>query len=183
MKKEASLEIINKEIVRWERIRDLVTTLEKGKMYKIVFNYTERKETIPGDWKSAIWIPRESVFIGTLKEYNKQSINMEVHSIDDVEKSEFRYKIAEHARGITSYRRQLKELEGNYALPGVTTMSDQDAKDKKRYIKNLNKKFHCSIKLDAFKSWEEWEPNVLEAPLMINNDFISEKMKQLLFGV
>ena len=144
MKKEASLKIINEEIARWERIKDLVTTLEKGKMYKIIFKFFELDNR-----KNNSWVERESVFIGTLKEFNKASINMEVHSIKDVNKSGIAHEINSH---------------------------------KLLFNKNINKKFHCSIKLDDFKSWEEWVPNSTEAPLMVNYDFISEKMRNELFG-
>ena len=90
MKKEKSLEIVEKEIERWVRIKDIINAFEKGKMYKIKFAYVESKLTIPGDYKSRVWIPRESVFIGTLKTYNKLSINFEILAVQDVEGSEFR---------------------------------------------------------------------------------------------
>jgi hypothetical protein len=178
MKKEKSLEIIDAEIARWVRMKEIINAFEKGKMYKILFKYTERYEKIPGDWKSIVWIPRESVFIGTLKEYNKASINFEVLTIKDVEKSDFRYKLSTHANMLATYRRQLKDLENI-----KPELSEQQKKDKKRYLKNINKKFHCSIALDSFLSWDEWVPNVTEAPLMVNHEFISEGMRKKLFGV
>lgn len=185
MKKEKSLEIINKEIARWEAIKDVVERLEKGKTYRIKFHYTERLLKVPGDWKTAYWKDGESVFIGTVKEFNKASINFEVLTVQDVEESGFRYKLRSHAGTLKSYHRALTDLERRAAERPASeqTLTSQEKKDKDRYIRNIKKPFHCSVNLEAFLEWEEWEPNPIEVPLMVNYEFISEKMKKLLFGV
>lgn len=183
MKKEDSVKIIEKEIARWERMKEVVNGFEKGKIYKIIFQYEELTHRDPMNWKNHVWTRRESVFIGTLKEYNKASINFEILTVRDVDGSEFRYKISSEDRRLDYYRKQMKVIDDRYALPGSTKMTDQDKKDKKRLAKNLNKKFHCSVKLDDFIKWEEWDNDLTQAPLMVNYQYVSEKMRKLLFGV
>lgn len=165
MKREQSLKIMDAEIAKWQRFKDIINFFEKGIKYKIRIRYYE------WDDKNKKRLEKEHMFIGMLREFNKSSINFEVLTVEKVDRTSFQYKLSNHNRDLENARN---------LLAGETPKWGQTEEWAKRIVK---KPFSCSVKLEDFLEWDVWEFDPVEGPLLINNEFVSEKMKKELFGV